>query len=133
MDDGQSQHKHLTPDEIARIEKDERERLEKLVEHRSLEEAVAWLDAHEDDLETGMEALMQEKADLVAIQQAVASIIQEHPNMRREEALEFIRQKHKRTLPEAEALDAFDRLKGKRLLRTIRIAGKTYAPEDFET
>ena len=76
---------------------------------------------------------MQEKADFVAIRQAVAPIIQEHPNLGIGEALEFIRQKHKRTLPEAEALDAFDRVKGKRLLRTIRIAGKTYAPEDFET
>jgi hypothetical protein len=115
MDDEHSQHKHLTTDEIARIERDERERLEEWIKNLSPEEAEAWLDAHEDDLETGMETLMQEKADFVAIRKTVASIIQEHPNMGIGEALEFIRQKYKRTLPEAEALDAFERIKNKAL------------------
>jgi hypothetical protein len=125
MDDEQSQRKHLKPDEIARIEREERERLEGWIKNLSPEEAEAWLDAHEDDLETGMEAVMQEKADFVAIRQAIAPIIQEHPNMEIGEAKHLIRNRERKTLAETEGLDAFDRIMNKHL-GTIRAAGKTY-------
>jgi hypothetical protein len=69
------------------------------------------MDARIDDLETGLEEIMHEKADFLAIRQAVAPIIQEHPSVAIAGALEFIRQKERKTLAEAEALDAFEHIK----------------------
>jgi hypothetical protein len=54
--------------------------------------------------------LEADKADVLAIRQAVAPIIQEHPSVAIVGALEFIRQKEQRTLAEAEALDAFEHI-----------------------
>lgn len=115
MEDDQSKRKHLTPDECARIEREERERLERWIKNLPPEEAVAWLEAHEDDLEAGIEVLVQEKADFTAIHRVVAPIIQKNPNMAVGEALDFIRKKDQRTLAEAEALDAFERIRNKPL------------------
>jgi hypothetical protein len=105
----------LTPDEHAKIETEERELIERWINQLSPEEAAAWMDAHEDDLERVMEAVIQERADFVAIREALAPVIKEHPRMGLVDALEFIRKKNHRTLAEAEALDAFERVKTKPL------------------
>ena len=115
MKNDQPTRRNLTPDESARIKREVQERLEGWTKALSPEEAEAWLDARIDDLEAEHEALVQEMADFTSIRQIVAPIIREHPNMRVREALELIRKKHQKTLAEAEALDAFERIKNKPL------------------
>lgn len=113
MKDDQVERGNLTPDEIAKIKRSELELLETWIKNLSPEESKTWLDAHSDDLETGLEALLEETADFTTILRVAAPIMQEHPNMVLGAALEIIRKKDQRTLAEAEALDAFERVKNK--------------------
>jgi hypothetical protein len=120
MADDRARGWHLTPNQLAKIEREERELPEGWIKRLSSEEAEAWMDAHEDDLERRIESMIQAKADFVAIRQAIAGTIQEHAIMEVEEALEVIRSKGQRTLVEAEALDALERIKNKLLRREGR-------------
>lgn len=111
-EDEHYEYRHLTEAERAEIEKKEKEMLSRWSDNLSPEEAKAWTEAHIDDLETGMEEALQEKADF----EAVMRVVQGHTNPL--QALERLRKEERRTLAEAEALDAFERIKYK-FLRVI--------------
>jgi hypothetical protein len=102
----------VTPEERAEIEKEQDELLAGWYRLLSREEAVAWVGAHIEDLQAKIAELEREDADW----EAVMRISEGHRNPI--EAMESVSKKEQRTLAEAEALDAFKRIKYK-LIRLI--------------
>ncbi|MBI4874524.1 MAG: hypothetical protein HY822_07820 [Acidobacteria bacterium] len=74
----------------------------------SEEEASAWMEAYVEDLQ----GLIR---DLLIVQRAALAVSESHPGSKLGEAMEVIRQKPCRTLAEAEGLEAFDRIKYKKM------------------
>jgi hypothetical protein len=97
----------LTKAETAAIIQQETELLAEWIKNLSPEESTAWLDAHVDELETKVEESLLGVADF----EAVMRIVQGHGNPI--VAIAAVRNKEHRTLVEAEALDAFERIKYK--------------------
>src|ERR1035441_4521711 len=102
----------LTPEERTEIEKENSELLTEW--HRSLssEEFQAWVQAHREDQAGKIAGLEQEDSDI----EAVMRIVEGHGNPIA--TIESVWRKDHRTLAEAEALDAFKRIKYK-MLRLI--------------
>jgi len=90
-----------------------KELLARWIKDLSPEEALAWMDAHEEDLEAKMNKAQQEKADLEAVLRAARPLVDEQGGTQGTiaDAMETIRRKEHKTLAEAEALDAFERIK----------------------
>jgi len=105
LNDKNSEAKPLTENEATEHLKKVNELLDRWCEQLSPDEAVAWMDAHIEDLENDLAKLGQEKADF----EAITHIMKGHKSLG--EAINFIRKKEHRTLAEAEALDAFERIK----------------------
>ena len=98
----------MTPKKRAKIRKQERKMLEGWIQELPLEEAAAWLEAHEQDLAAKLSEVEQEKAGYAALLW-LAKLCGTDPL----EAVEIVRNKANRTIEEAEALDAWDRIKNK--------------------
>lgn len=105
--DKEEKPRSLAQNGVAECVKKNEELLDRWCEQLSPEEAVTWMDAHIEDMEDELAKLEQEKADF----EAIARVMEGHKTMG--EAINFIRKKEHRTLVEAEALDAFERVKDK--------------------
>lgn len=110
MADDSRKDSTLTPEEIAKIKKNEQELLDRWIKNLSAEESKVWLDARIEDLETRTETLLRKKTDIEIILRVVAPIVQEHPSMAIGTALDLVREKEQKALAESEALDAFERI-----------------------
>ena len=104
----------LSEEEAATVIRKADERLDTWCQQLSPDEALAWMDAHIEDLDEQYARLEQEKNDF----EAIARLTREGlfpKDKSLTEAMDFIRKKEHRSLAEVEALDAFDRLKDKPL------------------
>jgi hypothetical protein len=104
----------LTDAEKAEIAKRERKLLDGWKKSLSPEEAKAWMDARIEDQDAEINELQREMADAEVVLQVAAPIIAENPKvLTMGDAMELLRKKKDRSLEEAVALDAFDRIKEK--------------------
>jgi hypothetical protein len=114
MDQNKKKRILLTDAEKAEIAKRERKLLDGWIKSLSPEEAKAWMDARIEDQDVEIDELEREMADAKIVLQVAAPIIAENPNLfTMGDAMELLRKKKDRTLEEAVALDAFDRIKDK--------------------
>ncbi len=111
MDEHEKQKQQvLTEAEKAEIARKEEELLAGWFRNLPEEEAEAWLDAHIEDLEALGDQAQTELGDWETVARVARPLIREHPGMRLGEAIQIIRKKEHKTLAEAEALDAFQRI-----------------------
>jgi hypothetical protein len=99
----------VTPEEGANVQKDAERLLTRWLEGLSPEEAMAWFEAYAQDCAGKIDELQSIKSDFEAIARVWPAGT---PTLG--EAIETIRKKEKRTLVEAEALDAFARVRDRR-------------------
>ncbi len=94
----------MTPEERARIEKDEEDKIKLWSEQLSKEELKAWLEASINDLGDKHAAVEIELHGRLAL-----VWIADHCQMPPLEALRFLRKKETLSLDETQALDAWDK------------------------
>jgi hypothetical protein len=104
----------MTPEEIAKVKQETEKLVRGWYQNLSAEEAAAWADAFEEDRLTEIANVEKELAGCRALRWLAKQC---PPGTRLLEAVEMIRQKPQRSLAEAEALDAWDRIKNKETVR----------------
>lgn len=103
----------MTPDELSKVEQESERRVNEWYQSLSREEASAWADAYEDDC---VAKIIEAEEEVAGCKALLWLAKQCPPGAGALEAVEMIRQKPSRSLAEVEALDAWDRIKNKKML-----------------